>query len=182
MEQGASAGETQFALVAGVGDGLAQPAAVELARRLAREADAVLLDIGAIWPGVAEILHAGGEASFVGVSDVLAGEASLEAALHRDPAGRLDVVPLGEIRAPIADGLDEALLALAESYEHVVIHASNWREEAALVVAALIHAMVVVAPAKGAASEIAEARAEFGAAVEVLALRVDKRAEVNRAA
>jgi polysaccharide biosynthesis transport protein len=182
MEQRASTAETQFALVAGVGDGLAQGAAVDLARRLAREAGAVLLDIGAVWPGVAEILHAGGEASFVGVSDVLAGEASLEAALHHDPAGRLDVIPLGEVRGPLPDGLDELLLALAETHEHVVIHASSWREEASLVVAALIHAMVVVAPAKIAASEIAEARAECGAAVEVLALRRDERAEVDRAA
>ena len=183
IEQRAATGETQFTLVAGAGDGLAQSAAVELARHLAGEASAVLLDIGPLWPGVAEILHVGGEASFVGVSDVLAGEASLGAALHRDPASSLDVIPLGEIRAPLADGLDEVLLALAETHDHVVIHAASWREEATLVIADLIHEMVVVAPMSRVAAEVDAARAESGPSVEVLALRTDdKGAQVDRAA
>ena len=182
MEQGAASGETQFALIAGVGDGFAQSAAVQLGRRLAGQASAVLLDVGTIWPGVGEILRAADEASFAGVSDVLAGEASLAAAFHRDPTSNLDVIPLGEIGGPLADGLDELLIALAETHEFVVIHASSWREEAASIVAALIHEMVVAAPASRMATEIAEARAGCGSSVEVLALGADGRARVDRAA
>jgi polysaccharide biosynthesis transport protein len=183
MEQRAANGVTQFTLFAGVGDGLAQSVAVGLARVLGGKTSAVLLDIGPRWPGVAEILHAGGDASFVGVSDVLAGETSLEAALHRDPSSNLDVMPLGEIRGPLADGLDELLLALAETYENVVIHAASWREEASLVIADLIHEMVVVAPNSRLAAEVGDARAEAGPSVEVLALRTDdKGAQVDRAA
>jgi succinoglycan biosynthesis transport protein ExoP len=183
IEQRAASGETQFALIAGAGDGLAQLVAVELARLLADNARAVLVDLGVARPGVAEILRLSEGAPPAGLTDVLAGEASFEGALHRDPASHLDVIPFGESGALLRDGLDEVLLALAESHDFVVLHASDWREESALVVAALIHGMVIAAPARRLAAEIDEARAEVGSSVEILAYAAgDQPSHVERAA
>ena len=176
-------GETRFALLAGDGDGASRRIALELGRALAAKGRAVLVDLG---PGpqnwLRDVARFQGD-RFVGLADALAGVASFEAALHRDASSRLDILPAGESDAAIAEGLDEALVALAESYDFVVAHVDDWRDEAAGVGAELIKEMIVVAASRDLPTALDEARAQFGGSSAVFGcVAADRRARYERAA
>jgi succinoglycan biosynthesis transport protein ExoP len=176
-------GETRFALLAGDGAGASRRIALELGRALAAKGRAVLVDLG---PGpqnwLRDVARFQGD-RFVGLSDALAGAASFEAALHRDALSRLDILPAGESEAAIAEGLDEALVALAESYDFVVAHIDDWRDEAAGVGAELIKEMIVVAASRDLPTALDEARAQFGESSAVFGcVAADRRARYERAA
>jgi hypothetical protein len=176
-------GETRFALLAGAGDGASRRIALELGRALAAKGRAVLVDLG---PGpqnwLQDVVRFHGD-RFVGLSDALAGAASFEAALHRDASSRLDILPAGESEAAVSEGLDEALVALAESYDFVIAHAADWREEAAEAGAELIKEMIIVAPSRDLPIAMGEARAHFGGSSAVFGcVAADRRARYERAA
>ena len=163
--------------------GASRRIALKLGRALAAKGRAVLVDLG---PGpqnwLRDVARFQGD-HFVGLSDALAGAASFEAALHRDALSRLDILPAGESDAAIAEGLDEALVALAESYDFVVAHVDDWRDEAAGVGAELIKEMIVVAASRDLPTALDEARARFGGSSAVFGcVAADRRARYERAA
>ena len=177
-------GETRFALVAGCGDdGASAAIALALGRALAAKGRAVLIDLG---PSPQNWLDAVGRAEgdrLIGLSDALAGKASFEAALHRDAASRLDIMPAGESSASIGDALDEALLALAETYDFVVAHAGDWRAEAAQIAAEAVREMIVVADAKALPETLREAREQIDDSCAIIGCVVaDRRSRFERAA
>ncbi|HLJ70149.1 MAG TPA: exopolysaccharide transport family protein [Roseiarcus sp.] len=176
-------GEPRFALIAGCGDGASRGMALELGRALAAKGRAVLVDLG---PGpqnwLSEISPPEGD-RLVGLSEVLAGEASFAAALRRDASSRLDIMQAGDASASVGDALDEALVALAETYDFVVAHAGDWRDEAAQVAAEAIREMIIVAPQTVLPSAIAEARGQIGAACVVIGCgAAGRRSRLERAA
>jgi polysaccharide biosynthesis transport protein len=176
-------GETRFALLAGGGDGASRTTALELGRALAAKGRAVLADLGPSpesW--LKDVARFSGE-RFVGLSDALAGSVDFDETLHQDASSRLDVLPAGGATDLIADGLDEALVALAESYDFVVVHATDWRNEAAEVGAALIREMIIVAAAGDLSKALSDARAKIGADNAVLGcVAADRGARFERAA
>src|SRR5579883_1090794 len=176
-------GETRFALLAGDGVGASRRMALDLGRALAAKGRAVLVDLE---PGPQIWLRdaIGGEGQdLAGLSDVLSGAATFDQALHRDASSRLDIVAAGGDRAALADGLDEALVALAENYDFVVAHAADWRDQAARIAAELIREMIVIAGERRLQRLVDEAQAELGASCAVVGcVAADRRARFERAA
>jgi hypothetical protein len=175
--------ETRFMLLAGAGDGASRVTALGLGRALAAKGRAVLVDLG---PGpqswLRDVARFQGD-RFVGLSDALSSAASFEAALHRDASSHLDILPAGESDAAIAEDLDEALIALVDSYDFVVVHADDWRDETAQVGAELIKEMIVVADARRLPMALDEARALLGGSYAILGcVAAARRARYERAA
>lgn len=81
-----------------------------LARALSRERRAVLIDFS----GRAM-------ADLPGLSDMLNGEASFADIIHRDEGSRLHIVGAGQGSLEIGPGLDEAVDALSQTYEFVLM-------------------------------------------------------------
>jgi succinoglycan biosynthesis transport protein ExoP len=155
--------ETRFVMIVDGGDGTAHPVALELGRKLSSRGRAVLVDLGPSNRFIDILRHDGEAPSHVlGLGDVLADDAGFEDSLYRDVASRLDVIPAG-VRAPIAEGLDEVLVALAETHGFVVVHASSWRKEIALTAAELIREVVLVAAPSNLSAELSHAEGEIDA-------------------
>jgi len=116
-------------LVTGEGSRGALGVALMVARRLSLRASAVLLDIGVTQPWLGDVVERepGAAEGFLGLGDLVANVAGFEEVLHRDLSSRLDIIPPGrDDTAP--EDLDTILAALTESYDFVVVHASDWRE------------------------------------------------------
>jgi uncharacterized protein involved in exopolysaccharide biosynthesis len=118
-------------LVTGEGSRGALPAALMTARRLAARSSAVLIDLGVTQPWLADVVERDAEPTegLPGLADLIAGRADFDHVLHRDLSSRLDIALPGA--DPIdSDDLETILAALAENYDFVVVHVSDWREEA----------------------------------------------------
>jgi Mrp family chromosome partitioning ATPase len=148
LAESAAAGGSLTILVTGEETQGALALALTAARRLSRHGRAVLVDLGASQPWLADVFdHAGEPAEIpVGLADLLDGRASFDQTLHRDLSARLDILPLGTGDVD-AEGLEPILAALAQSYAFVVIHASDWRSPAVVAVMAAVGAVIVCAPA-----------------------------------
>jgi uncharacterized protein involved in exopolysaccharide biosynthesis len=180
VEGRAKPGEARFALIVDAGEGAARLVALELGRGLASKGRAALLDLGPRNSFTDVLRVDAGSSPVLGLGDALAGAASFEDALHRDVSSGLDIMPAGA-RPPAADGLAEALVALAETYDFVIAHASDWRHEAALAGAELVGEAIVVASARDLAAALDRAQAEmdvplFGFAVAGRRSRLDRAA------
>ncbi len=106
--------------------------ALTAARRLSRMGRTVLVDLGATQPWLSDVVDrdADEDGPFTGLSDLVDGRATFEQALHRDLSSRVDILPVGA--EPIYRGeFGPVLEALIESYNHVVVHASDWRSSSA---------------------------------------------------
>jgi uncharacterized protein involved in exopolysaccharide biosynthesis len=111
-------------LVAPVSTSAASPrVAVELARELSEgKARVILLDLDAETAPSAMLVR---DSRTAGATELLAGLASFNDVIRRDPASRLHVIALGDAQAPgeflAAPRLSILLGALAQTYDHVVV-------------------------------------------------------------
>jgi polysaccharide biosynthesis transport protein len=173
--------ETSFAMIVDAGDGAAHSVALELGRKLSSRGRAVLVNLGPS-DAFVDILRHDGEAPshILGLGDVLADDADFEHSLYRDAASQLDVIPAG-VRAPVSEGLDEVLVALAETHDFVVVHASSWRNEVALTTAELIREVVVAAISSNLSTDLSRAEEQIDA--KLLSFVVEsRRSRFDRAA
>jgi MinD-like ATPase involved in chromosome partitioning or flagellar assembly len=104
-------------LVTGVGAaGEARNVARGLALTLSHQARAILIEIEADTAGTPD--------SAPGLTDLVAGEASFGDVIHRHPASRLDLVPVGtllnEALTVMPEAMDLTLSAFEQAYEWVV--------------------------------------------------------------
>jgi uncharacterized protein involved in exopolysaccharide biosynthesis len=129
------------------GSGGALAPALAAARRLSRFGGAVLLDLGASQPWLADVFDhsASNHANWAALSDVLAGRTKFVDALHHDLSSAVDILPAGAGEIPV-DGLPAVLDVLSESYAFLVIHASDWRRPAALAALDRVAAVIICAP------------------------------------
>jgi uncharacterized protein involved in exopolysaccharide biosynthesis len=177
-------GATLTALLAGEGTSRALGLALTTARRLSTRGRAALVDLGASQDWLADVIDRGaeGERGLVGLAELVDGRATFEEALHRDLSSSLDIIPAGAGAIEV-EGLDEALGALATSYDFVVLHASDWRSAevgAALDAAA---AFVMVAPARRLEGALRHLRESLGEApIATLGLVSGERVAMERAA
>ena len=102
--------------------------ALAAARRLSHRGRTVLVDLGATQAWLSDVVDRAGDEDgpFFGLGELAEGSATFEQALHRDLSSRLDILPVGSERIYQGE-LAPVLEALTESYEHVVVHASDWR-------------------------------------------------------
>jgi uncharacterized protein involved in exopolysaccharide biosynthesis len=149
------------ALVAGEESGRAAGLALALGRRLAKRGRVALVDLGDV-PQSDEIrFEVEDDNGAIGLAELLDGRASFAEALHRDRLSDLDLIPAG-VGALSLESLGEALAALAESYDFLIMHAFDWRSPSALAArdgAAVL--AIVAAPARQEAA-LAEARQAVG--------------------
>ena len=171
-------------LVAGEGARGALAIALAAARRLADRAGVVLVDVGVTQAWLADVVDHGpdGQEGFAGLDEVIAGRADFEAALHRDLSSRVDILPAGSEPVEPED-LEPVLAALAECYDFVVIHASDWRtplgREALKAAGAAI--LCASAPKLGPMCERLEWAAE-GRALQIAQLALEPSEAVTQAA
>jgi succinoglycan biosynthesis transport protein ExoP len=145
---GSQPGACLSVMVAADGAGVALAPALGAARRFSKLGSAVLLDLGASQPWLADTFdpareHASGAR---GLADVLEGRAHFVDALHRDLSSTVDILPAGEGEID-AGGLAAVIDVLSQSYAFVVIHASDWRAPAALAGIENVAAVILCAPA-----------------------------------
>ena len=181
----AAPGAALLALIAAEASGESLPVATATARELSSRGRTILVDLGATPDGFADALAWDEESDRapLGLAELMAGEASFEEVIQRDPSSSLDFIPVG-LGAVASDGLDEILDALAAAYAFVVIRASDWRSEPALAAIDRVDTAVLVAPASRLAGALAHAReARGGDAGDVVGFVVsDLRSRVERAA
>jgi succinoglycan biosynthesis transport protein ExoP len=151
------------ALVAAEGSGAALSIALTLGRALSRRGGTVLVDLGRTqdWFSDALFRDVEDDRGPLGMADLLSGAASFADVMHRDLSSDLDVIPVG-LRAISTEGLDEALDALAASYQFVLVHASDWRSDAALEAMDFMHKVVIAAPAARLSGALSQAREALG--------------------
>jgi polysaccharide biosynthesis transport protein len=151
------------ALVAAEGSGAALSIALTLGRALSRRGGTVLVDLGRTqdWFSDALFRDVEDDRSPLGMADLLSGAASFADVMHRDLSSDLDVIPVG-LGAISTEGLDDALDALAASYQFVVVHASDWRSDAALEAMDFMHKVVIAAPAARLSGALSQARDALG--------------------
>jgi hypothetical protein len=85
----------------------------QLARSLAHEGRAILVVFGA------------GGGGCPGLSELIDGSASFSEAIHREAGSRLHILPSGHGRAAPGVGLDVVLDALADTYDYLVLSATD---------------------------------------------------------
>ena len=158
----ASEGESLPIMVAAEGAAGALPVALAAARRLTRRGATVLVDLGPspTWlPDMFDRAQDHGDAA-AGLTDLVALEGDFEGAVHRDLSTTLDIIPsgIGEINPGVLSSVFEAL---AHDYAFVVVHAPDWRAEAARQAATDMAALIVSAPSAEIAAVEARARAAF---------------------
>jgi len=148
------------ALISAEASGRALGATLEIARKLASHGNTILVELGQSPTLLDDALPVAEDSSspHQGLAQLLAGEAQFGDVLHRDRLSSLDIIPAGAAYVN-ADGLDEAIGALASAYDFVVMHVADWRSEPAL--AALDHVSELVliarsAPLKRALAQAAE--------------------------
>jgi polysaccharide biosynthesis transport protein len=151
------------ALVAAEGSGAALSIALTLGRALSRRGGTVLVDLGRTqdWFSDALFRDVEDDRGPLGMADLLSGAASFADVMHRDLSSDLDVIPVG-LGAISTEGLDEALDALAASYQFVLVHASDWRSDAALEAMDFMHKVVIAAPAARLSGALSQAREALG--------------------
>jgi len=172
-------------LVAAEATGAALSTCLALGRILSRSGRAILVDLGLTQEWFADALYRDddSDAGSFGLSELLAGYASFNEAMHRDLSSSLDIIPAGA-GAIAGEGLGEILDALAATYEFVLIHASDWRANRALAAMDFVHKMVIIAPAPRLADALSHAlEAMGGAQGDVLGfVPPQDRARIDRAA
>ncbi|WP_158813029.1 exopolysaccharide transport family protein [Methylocapsa sp. S129] len=181
----AEPGVALLTLIAGEGSSGSLPTSLAVARNLSRHGRAILVDLGETQDWFADAFYRDAEVDRgpLGMSELMAGEASFAEVMHRDLSSDLDVIPAGPGDIS-SDGLDEVLNALVASYAFVVIHASDWRSDLALAAMEHVHKAVVVASASRLHSALPHVReAMGGAAGDVLGfVPASDRPQVDRAA
>jgi succinoglycan biosynthesis transport protein ExoP len=90
----------------------------QLARSLALEGRTILVVFGA------------GGGGCPGLSDLIDGSGSFSEAIHREAGSRLHILPSGHGRAAPGAGLDVVLDALADTYDYLVLSATDEESEA----------------------------------------------------
>jgi hypothetical protein len=85
----------------------------QLARSLAHEGRTILVVFGA------------GGGGCPGLSELIDGSASFSEAIHREAGSRLHILPSGHGRAAPGSGLDVVLDALADTYDYLVLSATD---------------------------------------------------------
>ena len=158
----ASEGESLPIMVAAEGAAGALPVALAAARRLTRRGATVLVDLGPspTWlPDMFDRTQDRGDAA-AGLSDLVALEGDFEGAVHRDLSTSLDIIPsgMGEVDPGVLSAVFEAL---AHDYAFLVVHAPDWRAEAATQAAADMAALIVSTPSAEIAAVEARVRAAF---------------------
>jgi uncharacterized protein involved in exopolysaccharide biosynthesis len=115
-------------LVTGEGSRGALGVALMVARRLSLRASTVLIDLGMTQPWLSDVVErdSGSVQGFLGLGDLVANVAGFEDVLHRDLSSRIDIIPPGREEVAPED-LETILAALAESYDFVIVHVSDWR-------------------------------------------------------
>ncbi len=125
-------------------------ASLAMARRIAADARAILVDFDRLAPAViapAIASAATPETEPAGLSELLAGEATFAEIIHRDAATRLHVVPVGRENLPDGSGGDYRLVleALAETYDFVLLHVGGGQDGLMGTLLAETQAVVLVA-------------------------------------
>ncbi|HEX4768963.1 MAG TPA: Wzz/FepE/Etk N-terminal domain-containing protein [Lichenihabitans sp.] len=125
-------------------------ASLAIARRIAADARAILVDFDRLAPAViapAIASAAAPESEPAGLSELLAGEATFAEIIHRDAATRLHVVPVGREDLPDGSGGDYRLVleALAETYDFVLLHVGSGQHGLMGTLLAETQAVVLVA-------------------------------------
>jgi polysaccharide biosynthesis transport protein len=174
-----------LATIAGDGANGSLSTCLTVARQLSRHGRAILIDLGETQDWFADAFYREMEdyRGPIGMAELLSAKASFAEVMHRDLSSDLDVIPAG-VGALSTDTLGEAFVALAASYEFVLVHASDWRSEVSLAAMAHMRQTIIVAPASRMADALAEAReAKGGAPEDVLGfVPASDRARVDRAA
>jgi uncharacterized protein involved in exopolysaccharide biosynthesis/Mrp family chromosome partitioning ATPase len=120
--------------------------AIALARRLAGDARVVLVDLAFASPNVHVI---SGEPNAPGIADLVNGAATFGDIITRDRSSRLHLVAAGRLGGEAGEVLAspmlaDAISALAQSYDHLVIDAGSVAQTApAAIVAMTRHAVLV---------------------------------------
>jgi succinoglycan biosynthesis transport protein ExoP len=137
----------QVVLVTGQRCGQTLTIALETARRLSSRHSTLLVDLGATQEWFTDILdrERAGEVEVAGLADLLAGRANFGDIIRRDLSSGVDVIPSGGDPSGV-EALRDVFDALASAYESIVIHASDWRTEAARTARKCADAIVVAAP------------------------------------
>lgn len=143
-------------LVASAPNSMAARASLTLARALARDGRAILVQLDANDAALSAALRpASRQAASPGLSQLLSGDASFGDIIHRDGASRLHVIRAGGQVAALAGDLDLVLDALRATYDYVIL-ASGPSEEA-LRLAAEADLTLVFAEDDASRAELAEA-------------------------
>ena len=145
------------ALIAGEESGRAAGLALALGRRLAGRGRAALIDLGDLPPSDEAEFEVEDDDGAVGLAELLDGRATFAEALHRDRLSDLDIVPAG-VGAISVEALDEALVALAASYDFLVMHAYDWRSPAAIAARDGVAVLAIAAAPARRGAALAEAR------------------------
>ncbi len=158
----ASEGESLPIMVTAEGDAGALPVALAAARRLTRRGATVLVDLGPSPTWLPDMFDRGedhGDAN-AGLSDLVALEGDFEGAVHRDLSTTLDIIPsgTGEVDPGVLSAVFEAL---SHDYAFIIVHAPDWRAEAAKQAAADMAALIVSAPSDDISSLEIRVRAAF---------------------
>jgi succinoglycan biosynthesis transport protein ExoP len=173
---GGSGTEGVIAVVAGADQQAASAVAAEIGRELAETGRAVLIDLTRL---------AFAARSKEGFSDVLDGASTFGRVLHRDPHSRLHLMNRGRSEIELGENLDNALVALARTYEYVILAIAGENDvELALGLAGLADRCIVArrdgSPLE-ASEELMGALEESGAHAVDLALAPKGRTARSRA-
>jgi len=158
----ASDGDSLPVMVAAEGGAGALSVALVAARRLTKRGATVLVDLGPspTWlPDMFDRAQDHGDAA-AGLSDLVALEGDFEGAVHRDLSTTLDIIPSGsgEFDPSVLTAVFEAL---AHDYSFIVVHAPDWRTEAAKQASADMAVLIVSAPSAEIAAVEMRVRAAF---------------------
>ena len=137
----------QVVLITGSRCGQTLSIALETARKLAARSPTVLADLGVAQDWFGDILdreHTS-EVEITGLADLLAGKAGFGEIIRRDLSSSVDVIASGGNPSG-GEALEDVFDALASAYDCIVIHASDWRTEAARTAGKSADAIVVAAP------------------------------------
>jgi polysaccharide biosynthesis transport protein len=174
-----------LALIAGDGINGSLSTCLAAGRNLSRHGRAILIDLGQTedWFADAFYREMEDDRGTLGMAELLSAKASFAEVMHRDLSSDLDVIPAG-LGALSTETLDEAFIALAASYEFVLVHASDWRSEGARAAMAHVRQTIVVAPASRMAEALTKVReAKGGEPDNVFGfVPADDRTRVDRAA
>ncbi len=153
----------QIVLITGQRCGQTLAIALGTARRLSARAPTLLLDLGVTQDWFADILDRdeAGEIEVAGLADLLAGRVGFGEIIRRDLSSSVDVIASGGEPGG-GEALEDAFDALASAYDCVVIHASDWRNEAARTAGKYADAIVVAAPEARLERALEAAKKAFG--------------------
>ncbi len=153
----------QVVLVTGQRCGQTLAIALQTARRLSSRDPTLLVDLGATQEWFTDILdrEQAGEVEVAGLADLLAGRANFGDIIRRDLSSGVDVIPSGGDPSGV-EALRDVFDALASAYESIVIHASDWRREAARTAGRCADAIVVAAPEARLDRALEAAKKAFG--------------------